>query len=192
MHGGSAVDASAAPPSSAAVDCLPADKKMTQQQQAPPASSDDNDSSNTDTNSRRRLEGKVAIVTGGARGIGEAIARLFVAHGARVVIADVVDDAAGRAVASSLGPPEWCSYERCDVSVEADVERAVRRAVARHGRLDVLCNNAGVLGRQARGCSSILTLDAAEFERVVRVNALGIKHAARAMIAAGASCRWRA
>jgi NAD(P)-dependent dehydrogenase (short-subunit alcohol dehydrogenase family) len=76
--------------------------------------------------------------------------------------------------------------------VEADVERAVRRAVARHGRLDVLCNNAGVLGRQARGCSSILTLDAAEFERVVRVNALGIKHAARAMIAAGASCRWRA
>ena len=75
-----------------------------------------------------RLEGKVAIVTGGARGIGEAIVRLFVKHGAKVVLADS-DDAAGEALAAALGPHVGCV--RCDVSVEEDVERAVERAVAR-------------------------------------------------------------
>ncbi|KAF6999206.1 hypothetical protein CFC21_015269 [Triticum aestivum] len=138
----------------------------------------------------RRLEGKVAIVTGGARGIGEAIVRAFVRQGARVVIADI-DDAAGEALAAALGGA-CCSYVHCDVSVEADVERAVGCCVARHGRLDVLCNNAGVLGRQAPPASNgarsggIASLDAAEFDRVLRVNtlgaALGMKHAARAML----------
>ncbi|CAN6220023.1 unnamed protein product [Urochloa humidicola] len=132
---------------------------------------------------KRRLEGKVAIVTGGAGGIGEAIVRAFVQHGALVVIADI-DDAAGQALAAALGGSS--SYEHCDVSVEADVERTVRGAVARHGRLDVLCNNAGVLGRQARGARSILSLDGGEFERVLRVNALGaalgMKHAGAAMV----------
>jgi NAD(P)-dependent dehydrogenase (short-subunit alcohol dehydrogenase family) len=143
-------------------------------------------SSSSSSSSRRRLEGKVAIVTGGARGVGEAIARTFVRHGARVVIADDIDDAAGEALAAALA----CTYERCDVSVEADVERTVRLAVARHGQLDVmLCNNAaaGVLGR--RQAESILSLDAAEFERVLRVNALGaalgVKHAAAAMLRTG-------
>jgi NAD(P)-dependent dehydrogenase (short-subunit alcohol dehydrogenase family) len=125
----------------------------------------------------------VAIVTGGAQGIGEAIVRVFVKHGALVVIADIAD-AAGEALAAALGT--GCSYERCDVSVEADVERVVQRAVARHGRLDVFCNNAGVLGRQTRAAKSIASLDPAEFERVLLVNALGpalgMKHAALAML----------
>lgn len=130
-----------------------------------------------------RLDGKVAIVTGGARGIGEAIVRLFVKHGARVVIADI-DDAAGEALASALGPQ--VSFVRCDVSVEEDVARAVEWALSRHGgRLDVYCNNAGVLGRQTRAAKSILSFDAGEFDRVLRVNALGaalgMKHAALAM-----------
>ncbi|XP_051213473.1 sex determination protein tasselseed-2-like [Lolium perenne] len=141
----------------------------------------------------RRLEGKVAIVTGGARGIGEAIVRAFVRHGARVVVADI-DDAAGEALAAALGlGGACCSYVHCDVSEEADVERAVGCCVERYGRLDVLCNNAGVLGRQdppaANGCTKsggIASLDAAEFDRVLRVNtlgaALGMKHAARAML----------
>ncbi|EEE58891.1 hypothetical protein OsJ_10511 [Oryza sativa Japonica Group] len=107
----------------------------------------------------KRLEGKVAIVTGGARGIGEAIVRLFVKHGAKVVIADI-DDAAGEALAAALGP--HVGFVRCDVSVEEDVERAVERAVARYGRLDVLCNNAGVLGRQTRAAKSILSFDAGD------------------------------
>jgi len=131
----------------------------------------------------RRLEGKVAIVTGGARGIGEAIVRLFAKHGARVVIADI-DGAAGEALASALGPQ--VSFVRCDVSVEEDVKRAVDWALSRHGgRLDIYCNNAGVLGRQTRAAKSILSFDAGEFDRVLRVNALGaalgMKHAALAM-----------
>ncbi|CAN6289725.1 unnamed protein product [Urochloa humidicola] len=127
----------------------------------------------------KRLEGKVAIVTGGARGIGEAIVRLFAKHGARVVIADI-DGAAGEALASALG--QQVSFVRCDVSVEDDVRRAVEWAVSRHGgRLDVYCNNAGVLGRQTRAAKSILSFDAGEFDRVLRVNALGMKHAALAM-----------
>ncbi|KAM0889044.1 hypothetical protein ACQ4PT_027973 [Festuca glaucescens] len=143
---------------------------------------------------RRRLEGKVAIVTGGARGVGEAIVRTFVRHGARVVVADI-DDAAGEALAAALGlGGACCSYVHCDVSEEADVERAVGCCVARYGRLGVLCNNAGVLGRQrppaadggARSGGGIASLDAAEFDRVLRVNtlgaALGMKHAARAML----------
>uniref|UniRef100_A0ACD5WP34 Uncharacterized protein n=1 Tax=Avena sativa TaxID=4498 RepID=A0ACD5WP34_AVESA len=136
---------------------------------------------------QRRLEGKVAIVTGGARGIGEAIVRTFVRHGARVVVADI-DDAAGEALAAALGGA-CCSYVHCDVSEEADVERAVGCCVARHGRLDVFCNNAGVLGRQhAPGGDGggIASLDAAEFDHVLRVNALGaalgMKHGARAML----------
>ncbi|XP_062209219.1 sex determination protein tasselseed-2-like [Phragmites australis] len=130
----------------------------------------------------RRLDGKVAIVTGGARGIGEAIVRLFVKHGARVVIADI-DDAAGKALAAALGPQVSCV--RCDVSVEEDMKRAVDWALARHGRLDIFCNNAGVLGSQTRAAKSILSFDAGEFDRVLRVNvlgaALGMKHAALAM-----------
>lgn len=132
----------------------------------------------------KRLDGKVAIVTGGARGIGEAIVRLFAKHGARVVIADI-DDAAGEALASALGPQ--VSFVHCDVSVEEDVKHAVDWALSRHGgRLDVYCNNAGVLGRQTRAAKSILSFDAGEFDRVLRVNALGaalgMKHAALAMV----------
>uniref|UniRef100_A0A0D9X378 Uncharacterized protein n=1 Tax=Leersia perrieri TaxID=77586 RepID=A0A0D9X378_9ORYZ len=132
----------------------------------------------------RRLEGKVAIVTGGSRGIGEAIVRAFVRHGATVVIADI-DDAGGQSLAAAL-PTTTCTYVHCDVSSEDDVERAVAATLDRHGRLDVLCNNAGVLGRQTGGGKSIASLDADEFGRVMRVNALGaalgMKHAARAMV----------
>ncbi|KAM0899221.1 hypothetical protein ACQ4PT_021505 [Festuca glaucescens] len=142
------------------------------------------DATGAPTPMHKRLDGKVAIVTGGARGIGEAIVRLFVKHGAKVVIADI-DEAAGEALAASLGPHS-VAFVRCDVSVEEDVERAVDRAVSRHGRLDVFCNNAGILGRQTRAAKSILSFDAAEFDRVLRVNALGtalgLKHAGRAMV----------
>ena len=130
----------------------------------------------------------MAIVTGGARGIGEATARLFAKHGARVVIADV-DEKLGELVAGALGPA--VSFVRCDVSSEEDVENLVESTLARFGQLDVLFNNAGVLGDdQAKRRKSIVDLDAGEFDRVMRVNvkgvALGIKHAARAMLRAPA------
>lgn len=136
-----------------------------------------------------RLEGKVAVVTGGARGIGEAIVRLFVRHGARVVIADI-DDSAGEALSASLGP--HVSFVHCNVSEESDIEHVVGHAISCHGKLDILCNNAGVLGRQTRVAKSIMSFDADEFDRVMRVNvrgsALGIKHAARVMVPRGTGC----
>ncbi|KAG5552862.1 hypothetical protein RHGRI_010836 [Rhododendron griersonianum] len=133
----------------------------------------------------KRLEGKIAIVTGGARGIGEATVRLFARHGAKVVIADV-EDTLGIALATSLSPS--VTYTHCDVSSEEDVKNLINSTVSRYGRLDILFNNAGVLGNQSKH-KSIVDFDADEFDRVMRVNvrgvALGMKHAARVMIPRG-------
>ncbi|XP_057956579.1 borneol dehydrogenase, mitochondrial-like [Malania oleifera] len=129
----------------------------------------------------RRLQGKVALITGGARGIGEATARLFTKHGARVVIADVEDDLA-RSVCRDL-PPDSSTFVHCDVTDETQVENAVNSAVSSYGTLDIMFNNAGVTGTAK---PSILDGDKADFERVVGVNLvgsfLGTKHAARVMI----------
>ncbi|XP_068655586.1 short-chain dehydrogenase reductase 2a-like [Aristolochia californica] len=138
--------------------------------------------------SPRRLEGKIAVVTGGARGIGEATVRLFSKHGAKVVIADV-DDTTGTVLAESLGP--HVTFVHCDVSQEEDVKHLIDWTVSRHGRLDILFNNAGVLGNQSKN-KSIINFDADEFDRVMQVNvrgmALGMKHAARVMIPRGSGC----
>ncbi|KAK8496815.1 hypothetical protein V6N13_015213 [Hibiscus sabdariffa] len=136
----------------------------------------------------RRLEGKICIVTGGARGIGEATVRLFARHGAKVVIADV-EDTLGAAVANSLS--SCVTFVHCDVRLEEEIENLVSSTVSRYGRLDVLFNNAGVLGNQKKH-KSIVDFDGDEFDNVMRVNvrgmALGIKHAARAMIPRGGGC----
>lgn len=128
-------------------------------------------------------------MTGGARGIGEATVRLFARHGAKVLIGDI-DDASGTALANSLSPS--VTFVRCDVSSEPDVENLINTAISRYGRLDILFNNAGVLGNQSTHRKTILNFDADEFDRVMRVNvkgvALGIKHAARAMIPRGGGC----
>lgn len=87
-----------------------------------------------------RLDGRVAIITGGASGMGEAAARLFVGEGARVVIGDVQDEKA-QAVAASLG--EDCVAVRVDVTSGEDVQALVRTAIDRFGKLDVMYNNAG-------------------------------------------------
>ncbi|TVU14660.1 hypothetical protein EJB05_38143, partial [Eragrostis curvula] len=132
----------------------------------------------------RKLEGKVAVITGGASGIGECTARLFVKHGARVVVADIQDDLGAR-LCAELGP-DAASYVHCDVTVEADVAAAVDHAVARFGGLDVMFNNAGIGGA---ACHSIRESTKEDFERVLAVNLvgpfLGTKHAARAMLARG-------
>ncbi|XP_034572736.1 short-chain dehydrogenase reductase 3b [Setaria viridis] len=129
------------------------------------------------TMSKPRLDGKVAIVTGGASGIGEAAARLFASSGATVVIADI-QDALGEAVAASAG----CTFMRCDVTDEAQVEATVGAVVAAHGRLDVMLSNAGVL----LPTGSVMDMDLAELDRVMAVNFRGaaacVKHAARAMV----------
>ena len=128
------------------------------------------------------LDGKVAIVTGAARGTGEVTARRFVEEGARVVLADIRDDL-GQRVAGELG--DAAHYVHLDVTSESDWRGAVGATVGRFGLLNVLVNNAGVLLLAAIGDTAL-----AEFERVVRVNQigtfLGIKSVVEPMKEAGA------
>lgn len=113
-----------------------------------------------------RLEGKVAIISGGARGQGAAEARLFVAEGAKVLIGDVLDDA-GKAVADELG--DACAYCHLDVRSEDDWNEVVRQAEAQFGPVSVLVNNAGILAFGA-----LADMDLAEFQRIFEVNVNGV------------------
>lgn len=126
----------------------------------------------------RRLEGRTAIITGGASGIGAASARLFVAEGARVLVADMQRER-GEALARSLG--DAAAFRAVDVTREADVKGAVDEAVSRWGRLDCIYNNAGFGG--ALGPieqTSVADFDLT-FDVLVKGVFLGIKHAAPVM-----------
>ena len=126
-----------------------------------------------------RLEGKCALVSGAARGIGEATARLFAAEGARVVIGDLLD-AEGEALARSLADSGAAvDYVHLDVTSEADWKRAVAACETRHGALDVLVNNAGVYRRNA-----LLDTSAEEWDWIMDVNAKGVFLGTRAAIPA--------
>ena len=130
-----------------------------------------------------RLAGRVAVITGGASGMGLASARRFVAEGASVVIADL-NTAAGERAAVELG--DAARFTRCDVSVETDVAATVEMATDSFGRLDVMFNNAGIGG--AIGPVTELSVDDwdATFAVLVRSVFLGTKYAARVMIEQGA------
>jgi len=125
-----------------------------------------------------RLSGKVALITGGASGIGEATVRLFIAEGASVVVADVQDER-GQRLAAEVGSRG--AYVRADVSREPDVQAAVAAAVARFGRLDCLFNNAGYAGVSG----GIEEIAASGFDETLGVLLrgvfLGMKHAASVM-----------
>jgi NAD(P)-dependent dehydrogenase (short-subunit alcohol dehydrogenase family) len=134
-----------------------------------------------------RLEQKVAIVTGAARGIGAAIARAFAAEGAFVYLTDI-DDVRGEGVARSLGSS--ASYRHLDVREEPDWQRVTDAAVAERGRLDVVVNNAGVTGFEGGMAAHDPEHASLEDWRAVhRTNLdgvfLGCKHAIRAMRARG-------
>ncbi len=127
-----------------------------------------------------RLDGKVALITGAASGIGEATAELFAREGARVMVADVQDEL-GRAVVERMrGAGGEAEYIHCDVSVGEDVAGMVRTTIERLGRLDVLYNNAGL----ARS-GSITEIGEADWDLVIDVDLksvyLGCKYAIPAM-----------
>jgi NAD(P)-dependent dehydrogenase (short-subunit alcohol dehydrogenase family) len=132
----------------------------------------------------RRLEGKVALVTGGASGIGEATAKLFAAEGARVAIADLQAERGERVANEIRTAGGAAAFVRGDVASDADARRMVAFAVERFAGLDVLVNNAGVESPKA-----VLDTSEAEWDHVMAVNAKGVflctKHALPEMRKAG-------
>ena len=124
-----------------------------------------------------QLKGLVTIITGGAHGIGEATARRFAADGATVIISDIKAER-GKAVAKEIGG----EFFSADVTVEDQVEALVAEAVHRHGRLDCMINNAGLLGPLA----SIAETAAADWNHTMAILLgavfFGMKHSARVMI----------
>ncbi len=137
-----------------------------------------------------RVAGKVAIVTGGASGIGRATAELLAREGAAVVVADLAEERAHEVVAAIEATGGRAAAVRTDVSVEADVAAMVAFALDTYGALHVLHNNAAITdpAHQARD-AGILDLDVATWDRTMAVDLrsvmLGCKHAVPAMIAAG-------
>ncbi|KAK9283062.1 hypothetical protein L1049_011290 [Liquidambar formosana] len=130
----------------------------------------------------QRLIGKVALVTGGATGIGESIVRLFHKHGAKVCIADVNDNL-GQHVCETLGGDPNVCFFHCDVTIEDDVSHAVDFTVNKFGTLDIMVNNAGMGGPPS---PDIRNVDLSVFQKVFDLNVkgvfIGMKHAARIMI----------
>lgn len=130
-----------------------------------------------------RLSGKVAVVTGAARGIGLAISRAFVAEGATVVITDILEDV-GRTEAAALGGS--ASFERLDVRIETDWRRVIDGVLDLHDRLDVLVNNAGITGfEDASAPHDPEHAELEDWRAVMATNIegvfLGCKHGIRAM-----------
>ncbi|CAN0863510.1 Xanthoxin dehydrogenase [Linum grandiflorum] len=144
------------------------------------ASSSSPDSSPSTQN--QRLSGKVALITGGASGIGESVARLFHKHGAKLCIVDL-QDSLGESLCQSLGGGPNTYYLHCDVTNEEDFSRAVDFAAEKFGTIDILVNNAGITGPP---CSDIRDAKLSDYELVFDINVkgtfLGMKHASRVMI----------
>ena len=124
-----------------------------------------------DTNGAGRLAGKVAVITGGARGQGAAEAKLFVEQGATVVITDVLAEQ-GEQTAGELG----CDFIAHDVSSEDAWAQVVADVTGRHGRLDVLVNNAGILH-----AGRLVNTQTADWDRVIAINQTGVFFGMRAV-----------
>ena len=132
-----------------------------------------------------RVDGKVALISGGARGQGAAEAKLLAREGAKVILGDVLDEEGQKVEAEINESGGDATYVHMDVTKEEDWERAVDTAVSRYGKLDILVNNAGISGGQR----SLEETTVEDWDRVMDVNAkgvfLGTKHAISAMRQAG-------
>ena len=131
-----------------------------------------------------RLEGKVAIISGGARGQGAKEAKMFAREGAKVVIGDLLDEEGKQVEAQINESGGEATYVHLDVTQEDDWRSAVETAVSRYGKLDILVNNAGILIRKGLEETTV-----EDWDRIMGVNAkgvfLGTKHAIPAMRRAG-------
>jgi NAD(P)-dependent dehydrogenase (short-subunit alcohol dehydrogenase family) len=123
---------------------------------------------------RFRLDGKVALVTGGGSGIGAATCRAFTEQGARVVVADL-NEAGGSQVARELG--DSAMFQRTDVTDMASLQVAVANSVERFGRLDVLVNNAGI-----GLVGSVQETDESDWNKLIAVNMTGVFHGSRVAV----------
>ncbi|KAE8700939.1 Secoisolariciresinol dehydrogenase [Hibiscus syriacus] len=137
--------------------------------------------------SQKRLEDKVAIITGGASGIGASAVHVFHENGAKVVIADI-QDSQGQTIAGKLG--ENVCFIHCDVSNEDDIRNLIDTTITKHGKLDIMYNNAGIMDHPTIG--GILDAKKSDLEKMFEVNLigafLGAKHAARVMIPQRKGC----
>lgn len=126
-----------------------------------------------------RLQGKVAIITGGARGQGEAEARMFVREGAKVVFGDVLDDEGRQVEADIAAAGGEAVYVRLDVTDENSWREAVGTAVSRFGKVDILVNNAGIASWNAGDDATV-----EEWDRIMEINAKGVFLGTKAVIPA--------
>jgi NAD(P)-dependent dehydrogenase (short-subunit alcohol dehydrogenase family) len=124
-----------------------------------------------------RLEGKVALISGGAGGMGQAMGRVFTREGAKVVLADVLDDTGQKAVRDLREGGYDAIYVHLDVTKETDWDRAVAEAVRAFGRLDVLVNGAGISGRRTTPES-----DLDNWNRVMNINSTGVYLGTKAVV----------
>lgn len=131
-----------------------------------------------------RLDGKVALITGAASGMGASMARIFAREGAKVTVADMLEEEGKAVVAEIVRGNGAAMFHRLDVTSEAEWQKAVEATVAAYGKLDILVNDAGISG------SAVDDLfDSTAWDRIMAINStgtfLGIKHAIPAMQAAG-------
>ena len=118
-----------------------------------------------------RLQDKVTIITGGASGMGRVAARMFAAEGAKVVVADVTEDAARSVVDEVAAAGGQAIAVAADVSKEADAKRMVQESVRAYGRVDALYNNAGIMPAADH---SVIDTDVETWDRVMAVNLRGV------------------